>query len=136
MAFPSAASPCGTIIAAGPTLWVSGCGETPTITQVDPRTNKVVNVVRVAGASGDAVTQDGKAWYGVDAVPIGSDCPCHPRLVRLASRKHVPTAVRTVPPGILDQDGLLKAFGSVWLTDPTGNTLRRFRAGSLKWPCS
>jgi virginiamycin B lyase len=132
VAFPSNASPCGTIIATTSALWVSGCGEVPTIAQVDPRTNKVVNVVRVAGASGDAVIQDGRAWYGAQSVPIGSDCPCHPRLVRLEPGKHVPTAVRTLPRSIPDQVGLLKAFGALWLTDPTGNTLRRFPAHSLK----
>jgi virginiamycin B lyase len=130
--FPPGASPCGTIIAARSALWVSGCGDEPTIAQVDPRTNKVVAVVGVGGASGDAVIQDGNAWYGAQSVPIGSDCPCHPRLVRLEPGKHAPTAVRTLPRSILDQVGLLKAFGALWLTDPTGNTLRRFPTESLE----
>lgn len=111
---------------------MSGCGEVPAIAQVDPRVNKVVNVVRVAGASGDAVIEDGKAWYGVDAVPIGSECPCNPRLMQLERGKHAPTAVRTLPPRTLDQGGLTKAFGSVWLTDPSDNTLSRFPVDSLK----
>ena len=132
IAFPSNASPCGTIIATRSALWVAGCGEAPTIAQVNPRTNKVIAVVGVGGASGDAVIQDGKAWYGAQSVPIGSDCPCHPWLVRLEPGKNAPTAVRTLPRSILDQVGLLRAYGALWLTDPTGNTLRRFPADSLK----
>lgn len=130
--FPPGASPCGTIVAVKSTLWVSGCGEVPTIAEVDPVRNKVVSVVGVVGASGDAVIQDGKAWYGALSVPVGADCPCHPRLLRLEPGKHKPTAVRTLARSIIDQYGLLKAFGSLWLTDPTGNTLRRFPGDALK----
>lgn len=130
--FPSGTSPCGTIIGVRSAVWVSGCGETTTVSEVDPRTNRFVGIVRVGGASGDAVVQDGKAWYGADSTPPGVDCPCHPRLVRLEPGKHAPTAVRRLPPGILDVYGLLKANGSLWLTDPTGNTLRRFAGDSLE----
>jgi hypothetical protein len=54
VAFPSNASPCGTIIATASALWVAGCGEEPTIAQVDHWTKKVMAVVDVGGASGDA----------------------------------------------------------------------------------
>ena len=52
--------------------------------------------------------------------------------MRLEPGKRAPTAARALPRSILDQVGLLKAFGALWLTDPTGNTLRRFPGDSLK----
>lgn len=112
---------CGDIVAGARSVWVTGCGATPGLIRIDPRTNRVQATARLTGAGPAFI--GGELWIS-SAAKTGGDDLRRADPDRLDAARSMPVA------GLVQGDGLVAAAGSIWVGDETSAIVYRVNPAS------
>ena len=129
---------CGGFAIATGAVWSSSCMDSPTITRIDPTTNKVIAAISVGGdpgngGMGDPVLVNGLPWAPVsNYIDRGSGGTRPGALVRIDPVANQVDRVLGIGDSIEPQ-GMIATSNSVWLIDTTtdGGRVLRVRLSAL-----
>ena len=121
---PSTAHACGDFALSTDVVWITSCGELPTVTALDPATNRVIRTVELGGYGASAMTIDDTAWIAES--PLDENVPGAMSAVESVDPDSDQPVERLLLPADVMPGGMIHAFGAVWVVDSAGGQLLRF----------